>query len=251
MTATPTWKALSLLALAPLACVPSSDSVASKDRDAIARQAAESAGKLARVADSIVLAASSKLRSDVDSLMTVKRSLGLQVAEIEESRAQVLRGLPGTVSLDSVNAYYVSKWNEAGFSEAFETAAGNISFWKSDFSFAYVPSSRAVAYIRIGKNDDGGTSREIIRAWLKEAAELKIRLGYSKSYQRSGPAEYGDYTEALYRKGDAYLKTYFRQSRVQGTYGRFSLEYDYYIEFGSAARADRYKLETLNSRIGS
>jgi hypothetical protein len=29
------------------------------------------------------------------------------------------------------------------------------------------------------------------------------------------------------------------------------MEYDYFVEIGSTARADRYKLETLNSRIGS
>lgn len=227
-----------------VACARQSEGAAN---DAVTKQMTE----LKKTADSVVAVATARLRHDVDSLMAARTDAERRLEAIAESQAQAIRGLPGSISLDSVNSYYAARWSEAGFTESFETAAGAISFWKSNFTFAYVPSTRDVAYIRIGKDGDGATAREVIRAWLGEAAELKMRLGYTRAYQRSGPTQYGDYSESLYRKGDSYFKTYFRQSRVQGTYGRHSMEYDYFVEFGSTARADRYKLETLNSRIGS
>jgi hypothetical protein len=52
-------------------------------------------------------------------------------------------------------------------------------------------------------------------------------------------------------KGDMYFKTYFQYERVQGTYGRHSLQYTYYVEIGSEVRKARYELEQYNQKLGS
>lgn len=54
-----------------------------------------------------------------------------------------------------------------------------------------------------------------------------MRLGYVRQYRRTKPSDYGEYTEALYTKGDMYFKTFVQYQRVQGTYGRHSLHYTY------------------------
>ena len=192
-----------------------------------------------------------RLREEVDSLERYRATLRVVIEEEAQERRRAQNGLPGTVSLDSLNSYYAARWQEAGFSESFETSAGPIVFTSGHFTFAYVPSTREVAFIRVGRERDSFTSREAIRAWLREASDLKQRQGYVRVSQRAGPAEYGEFSEALYRKGDSYFKTFFRYGRVLETYGRYSLQYDYYAEVGSTARAERYRLERYNNRLGS
>ncbi|MDX2261488.1 MAG: hypothetical protein SFU84_07290 [Gemmatimonadales bacterium] len=219
--------------------------------ESLALELVEARTALAASADSVRASFTADLRRELDSLGSERSARVATIAALEESRRQHLRGLPGAVSLDSLNSYYAARWNDPGFGETFETSAGNLGFTKSHFTFAYLPSTRDVAYIRIGRENDSFTSREAIRAWIREATEIKQLQGYTKVYLRSGSAEYGEYTEGLYRKGDSYFKTFFRYGRVQGTYGRYSLQYDYYIEIGSTARAEQYRLERYNNRLGS
>jgi hypothetical protein len=219
--------------------------------DSLRAESAKFRAELSEVADSVRRSFTASLRTEVDSLER-QREMNLRgLQNAEDAKRRLLQDLPGIVSLDSLNAYYSARWNESGFSESFETTAGEIRFAKSHFTFAYVPSTRETAFNRIGKERDSYTSREVIRAWLREATDNKQRQGFTKVYLRSGPAEYGEYTEALYRNGDAYFKTFFRYGRVLETYGRHSLQYDYYAEVGSSARADRYRTERYNSRLGS
>jgi hypothetical protein len=42
-----------------------------------------------------------------------------------------------------------------------------------------------------------------------------MALGYGKAGCVTRPADYGDFTECTYRKGDAYFRTYFQYQRVQ------------------------------------
>lgn len=110
--------------------------------------------------------------------------------------------------------------------ESFYTSLGPIGFQKSHFTFAYIPSSRLLAWLKIGK-DNSSENSELIKAWLGEAERAKVRLGYVRQYRRTKPSDYGEYTEALYTKGDMYFKTFVQYQRVQGTYGRHSLHYTY------------------------
>lgn len=219
--------------------------------DSVGVHMASAYSNLIALSDSLRKGFTARLQSEVDSLALVVFQRRAEVLALEEARQRTIRGLPGVVTLDSLNSYYASRWKEPSFAESFDTRAGSLTFSKADFTFAYLRSPRDIAFIRIGRERDAGTSREVIQAWLRESAEAKQRQGYQRVYVRSGPAEYGEYNESMYRKGDAYLKTFFRFSRVQGTYDRFSLEYDYFVEIGSTARADRYKDEQYAARIGS
>ncbi len=206
---------------------------------------------LVHLSDSLRASFSDQVRAEADSLSREVMRRRAEIVQLQEARERTINDLPGVVTLDSLNSYYASRWSEASFSETFDTQSGSISFLKRDFTFAYLRSPRNIAFIRMGRERDSYSSREVIQAWLREAAEAKQRQGYQRVYLRSGPAEYGEYTEGMYRNGDAYIKTFFRYSRVQGTYDRFSLQYDFFIEIGSTARAKRYKAEQYSSRIGS
>jgi hypothetical protein len=206
---------------------------------------------LAALSDSLQRTFTASVRREADSLAILVAQRRSELLALEDRRRRELQGLPGVVSLDSLNSYYAARWNESGFLETFDTRAGTISFGQSAFTFAYLRSPRDIAFIRIGRTRDSYTSREMIQSWLRESIDAKQRQGYQRVYARSGPAEYGEFTESLYRKSDAYIKTFFRYSRIQGTYDRHSLEYDFFVKVGSTARADRYKAEQYNSRIGS
>lgn len=176
----------------------------------------------------------------------------LKKTQAEHERA--LNGLPEQVELDELNDYYAKKFGgntEAfGLVESFNTAVGPITFQKHHFSFAYLLSSKRLARLRIGK--DGSTENsKLIRTWLDESADAKVRLGYVRQYRITKPSDYGEYTEALYRKGDMYFKTYFQYQRMQGTYDRYSLQYTYYVEVGSNARSRQFDLEQYNQKLGS
>lgn len=177
-----------------------------------------------------------------------------ELAALKAERDRTLNGLPEQVDLDQLNDYYAAKWKtETGYFsavETFNTALGPITFQKSDFTFAYVPSSKRLAWVKIGK-DDSTENSELIKAWINESERAKMRLGYTREYRRTKPADYGEYTEALYRKGDMYFKTFLQYQRVQGTYGRHSLQYTYYVESGSTARKQQYELEHYNEKLGS
>ena len=174
--------------------------------------------------------------------------------QLQEKKQRIYNNLPDQVTLDELNDYYANKWKSTtssyGTFESFQTKLGQLSFYKGDFSFSYIPSSRKVAWIKIGK-EQSTTNSELIKAWLNESASAKVRLGYHLIYNRTRPSDYGEYTEKLYRKGDLYFKTYYQYERVQGTYGRHSLQYTFYIEVGSELRKKQYKLEQYNNKLGS
>jgi len=181
-----------------------------------------------------------------------KREAELKNAQAERDR--ILSGLPEQVELDELNDYYAPKWKQQtsyrGTVETFHTSQGPISFQKNHFSFAYIPSSKRLAWLKIGK-DDATENSELIKAWLDESARAKVRLGYVREYRSTKPSDYGEYTEALYRKGDMYFKTYLQHQRILETYGRHSLKYTYYVETGSHARKQQYELEQYNQKLGS
>jgi hypothetical protein len=180
-----------------------------------------------------------------------KREAAVRSAEAERDRLQ--NGLPEHVDLDQLNAYYAELWKkETGYAstvESFNTSLGPIGFRKSHFTFAYIPSSRQLAWLKIGK-DESGENSELIKAWLEEAGRAKMRLGYVQQYRRTKPSDYGESTETRYTKGDMYFKTFMQYQRVQGTYGRHSLQYTYYVETGSDARRKEYELEQYNKKLG-
>jgi len=202
------------------------------------------------ISDQQTRALEDRLRKLADEVS--KREAEVRSAEAERDR--VLNGLPEHVELDQLNDYYAALWKkETGYLstvETFNTALGPISFQKSDFTFAYIPSSRRLAWLKIGK-DDSSENSELIKAWLEEAERAKVRLGYVLQYRRTKPSDYGEYTEALYTKGDMYFKTFLQHQRVQGTYGGYSLQYTYYVETGSDARRKQYELEQYNEKLGS
>lgn len=213
------------------------------------------------VASSLTVSAKAVSDEQAQALEGRLRQLAVEVAkrEVELKNAQaerdhVLNGMPEHVALDQLNDYYAEKWKQQagyfGTVETFNTVLGPIGFQKSDFAFAYIPSSQRLAWLKIGKKDSSENS-ELIKVWLEESVGAKVRLGYTRQYKRTKPSDYGEYTEALYRKGDMYFKTYFQYQRVQGTYDRHSLQYTYYVETGSAARKQQYELEQYNQKLGS
>lgn len=192
-----------------------------------------------------------------DRLRQLAREVSKREAEVrsaEAERDRVLNGLPEQVELDQLNDYYAELWKkETGYLstvESFNTSFGPIGFQKRHFTFAYIPSSRQLAWLKIGK-DDSRENSELIKAWLEEAERAKVRLGYVRQYRRKKPSDYGEYTEVLYKKGDMYFKTFLQYQRVLETYGRHSLQYTYYVEIGSESRRKQYELEQYNKKLGS
>ena len=81
-------------------------------RDSARAISTQSEKALKQSADSVRANFTRSMRAELDSLQNaISRSQG-SLAELEASRRQVLRGLPGIVSLDSVNAYYSNRWSE-------------------------------------------------------------------------------------------------------------------------------------------
>jgi hypothetical protein len=181
-----------------------------------------------------------------------KREAAIKIAEAKLNRS--LTGQPEQVDLDKLNESYVEIWSKQSNNFApivsFNTSQGLIEFQKRQFTFAYIPSSNILAWLKIGK-DDSQENSELIKAWLNEAERAKIKMGYTRQYRKTKPSDYGEYTESLYRKGDMYFKTFIQYQRVQGTYGRHSLEYSYYVEIGSDLRRQKYELEQYNLNLGS
>lgn len=175
-------------------------------------------------------------------------------ATASEFTLSMMSRLPDNFELDQVNQYYVEKWNQSTSNdsplETFHTSIGEIKFTKNDFSFLYVSSPRLLAWLRIGKS--GSVENvNIIKAWLRDAAQAKTRLGYVHKYSDTQPSDYGEYTESYYQKGDLYFKTYFQYDRVLETYGRHSLRYTYFVEVGSIGRKRHYELEQYRQKLGS
>lgn len=135
------------------------------------------------------------------------KRLNVEVSKLEAEsrnaqaeRDRVLNGLPEHVELDELNDYYAARWKQKtgyiGTVETFNTSQGSIGFQKNHFSFAYIPSSKRLAWLKIGK-DAVTENAELIKAWLDESARAKGRLGYVRQYRTTKPSDYGEYTPKL------------------------------------------------------
>ena len=234
---------------------------AAEDRiEATAKVVADGVSKstldsLRQQTESLISDSLTSYRNQLDNLQKQIVKNEERLEQLKADRSRISKGLPKSVDLDQLNDYYLKKWNKNkisrfGVIETFNTSRGPINFFESDFSFVYVPSTHQIARIKVGKEKSTQNS-ELIKAWLAESAAAKIRLGYWRKYKRIKPADYGQYTEALYKKGDLYFKTYVQTQRVLETDGQFSLMYTYYIEMGSEARDKQCDLEQYNQKLGS
>lgn len=164
---------------------------------------------------------------------------------LKSKKRRELLDLPEQVDLDDLFELY-----KDSKSVSFDTKKGSIYFSSYNIEIAVILSVHKPAWIRIGKENSTENS-ELIKAWLKESANAKFKQGYKLIYNRTRETDYGEYTEKYYKKGDMYFQTYFQYGRVQGTYGRYSLQYKYYVETGSVKRKELYFKEQYNSKLGS
>jgi hypothetical protein len=196
-----------------------------------------------RIVDSLRQRAFADLVRTYDSLGRAIRASSDSIAQLRETKARIEAGKPEQVALEDAVTNLLN-------GASFETARGPIVFRAEDVAVVRVPSTQRVAYFRIGKR--GSTlQRTVIKAWLDEAAAAKVAEGYRLTSKRTGRAEYGDFSEAIYRKGDLFFRTYFEFSRVAETYGRHSLEYTFFSEAGSTEAQTRARQEGYTSRLGS
>jgi hypothetical protein len=195
-----------------------------------------------------------------DELQAIQNRISVErtrLEEIEKNRVRELSGLPEQVSLDDLYKSYKEKTDGKSYSslsltsiESFKTEKGTISFTSSNYSFAIIPSNNLVAWMKLGKNDSNLNS-ELIKAWLEESEDIKLKQDYRLVSNRTYDSDYGETTEKLFRNGDMYFKTYLQYQRVQGTYGRHSLQYTFHVEVGSTSRKERYQLEQYNQKLGN
>ena len=191
-----------------------------------------------------------------NQLQNYKNELGKIISQLqkthdeyegEKQRLERLEnGLPEQVDIDDLQNRYSGNKPD----ETFLTSKGKIYFFRSEIDVVIVPSTKKAAWIRIGKKNSQENS-ELIKAWLDESAKSKLQQGYKLRANRTRDSDYGEYTEKIYRKKDMYFKTYFQYERIQGTYGRYSLQYTFYVETGSEVRKQRYVLEQYTNRLGS
>ena len=134
--------------------------------------------------------------------------------------------------------------------ESFQTSEGTLSFEKDDFGFQYVPSTRKLARLRIGK-ENSTIDPELIKAWLSDAESAKNKLGYRLISDNTKNTNDGQTKERHFKKGDMYFKTYFQHKSVRGMNDRHSLQYDFFIEVGSERRSEAASLESYNQKLGS
>lgn len=189
-----------------------------------------------------------KLQFYSNQLENIKKQIVVEnkkLSEIKINRQRALNGLPETISLDELYSKY--KKNRT---ESFYTSKGRIAFLLNDFSFLTVPSTREVAYIRIGKENSSENSA-LINAFLDESAKSKIKQGYRLISNKTYPADYGKYKIKKYKKGDSYFLTFYQFTRHQGTYNSTYFRYKYYIEIGSTKRKEQFENEQFNSKLGS
>lgn len=177
-----------------------------------------------------------------------------RLSNLEETRQRAEAGLPELVELDDLNTFYGEKLNQDeslhATIETFQTSMGTISFDKDDFGFQYVPSTRKLARLRIGKKNSA-INPEIIEAWLSDAESAKSKLGYRLISNNTKNTNDGQAKEKHFIKGDMYFKTYFQHKSVRGMNDRHSLQYDFFIEVGSESRSETARLESYNQKLGS
>jgi 3-methyladenine DNA glycosylase AlkC len=201
-----------------------------------------------------------KIKVFQDELRAIQNRIAIErtkLEKIEDKRVRELSRLPEQVSLDDLYTSYNEKTTIKPYAalgsnkiESFNTEKGTLSFTSSNYTFAIVPSTDLVAWMKLGKNNSSLNS-ELIKAWLEESEDMKLKQGYRLVSNRTYDSDYGETTEKLFRNEDMYFKTYFQYQRVQGTYGRHSLQYTFHVEVGSTSRKDRYQLEQYNQKLGS
>lgn len=195
-------------------------------------------------------------QAETKKLQDQLRLLSIKLTEKEQQIAATdrkLAGLPELIDLDELEKLYAASARQSkgsNYSHEFTAPKGSITFWSSNVNLTYVPSTQKLAFVRIGRNQSNENA-ELIKAWLEQATSAKSALGYRKVNSKKRPADYGEYTETEFRKGDMYFKTYFQFERVQGTYNRHSMQYTYYVETGSISRREQYFLELYNRKLGS
>jgi hypothetical protein len=177
-----------------------------------------------------------------------------RLSELAETRQRAEAGLPELIELDDLNTYYGDKLAEAtslhATIESFHTSKGTLSFKKDDFGFQYVPTTRKLARLRIGK-EDSTIDPEIIKAWLSDAESAKSKLGYRLISDNTVNKNDGQAKEKHYTKGDMYFKTFIEHKSVRGMNDRDSLQYDFFVEVGSESRSETARLESYNKKLGS
>ena len=181
-------------------------------------------------------------------LSNIQQNIQEEMTELEEIKSKKQRelaNLPEYVDLDNLYKCY-----KDSTSATFDTEKGQISFSGYNIKIAMIPSIQKVAWIRIGK-EQSSENTTLIKAWLNESANQKIKQGYKLISDKTNPSDYGKYTEKLYIKGDVYFKTYYQYIRYQGTYDSTYYRYTYYVEVGSTKRRNLYIREQYNSKLGS
>jgi hypothetical protein len=189
----------------------------------------------------------------IDSLQAEATAMSRELAELRRQKAlQVAASLPGQIDVDSLQAYYEAKSRTQSIGaiyESFDTENGKISFYGSDVSVVTIPSTRQMAWVRIGKTNSRENA-ELIKAWLSESCRSRERQGFLKIQSTSKATDYGEATQKQYRKGDLFFETYYEHARNQGTYNSKYLTYTYYVQVGSEARRRQYMAEQYDTRLG-
>lgn len=195
-----------------------------------------------------------RYRAELQQIQEEIDSERSRLSELVETTQRAEAGLPELIELDDLNTYYGEKLAEAESLQAtiasFQTSNSTLSFEKGDFSFQYVPSTRKLARLRIGK-ENSTIDPEIIKAWLSDAESAKDKLGYRLISDNTVNKNDGQAKEKHYTKGDMYFKTFFQYKSVRGMNDRDSLQYDFFVEVGSESRSETARLESYNKKLGS
>lgn len=181
-------------------------------------------------------------------LSNIQQNIQKEMTELEKIKSNKLReldDLPEYVDLDNLYQHY-----KDSTSVSFDTEKGQINFSSYNIKIVMIPSIQKIAWIRIGK-EQSSENTALIKAWLIESTNQKIKQNYKLISNKTNPSDYGEYTEKLYTKGDMYFKTYYQYIRYQGTYDSKYYRYTYYVEVGSTKRRNLYIREQYNSKLGS
>jgi chromosome segregation ATPase len=172
-----------------------------------------------------------RYRAELQQIQEEIDSERSRLAELRDTRQRAEAGLPELIELDDLNTYYGEKLNEDeslyATIESFQTSKGTLSFDKDDLGFQYVPSTRKLARLRIGKQNST-IDPDIIKAWLADAESAKTKLGYRLISNNTKNTDDGQAKEKLFTKGDMYFTTYFQYRTVRDTNDRQSLQYDFF-----------------------
>jgi hypothetical protein len=154
--------------------------------------------------------------------------------------------------VDVFFTYYNNVRNGSSYSPlvSFTTSVGDISFVNENFEFRLSPPNNNPAWFQLGKKESTENS-ELIKAWLDDVEQSKKALGYLQADSTTKKSDYGEYTIKTFVKGDMFLTTHFQYERVQGTYGRHSLQYTYFVKVGSTKLNKAGRLMEYSNKLGN